>query len=208
MLELRDLACLRGDRLLFAGLDAAIGAGSLVRVTGPNGIGKTSLLRMVCGMVTPEAGEVRWRGAPIATVREDYHRRLLYLGHAAALNDLLTPLENLRFACRAGGDAVRDADCEAALERIGLAAQLDLPCRVLSQGQRRRVGLARLFLSTHRPLWVLDEPFNALDVAAVADLAAAIDAHCTAGGRVLVTTHQDIAFATPVDVLDLTAVAC
>lgn len=208
MLETRSLACLRGDRLLFRGLDFSLAPGEMVRVLGPNGVGKTSLLRMLCGLVAPEAGDVRWVGTPVRREREDFHRALLYIGHAAALNDLLTPLENLRFAVRAGGDAADSGDCVAALERIGLGAQLELPCRVLSQGQRRRVGLARLFLAARRPLWILDEPFNALDVAAVADLAATLDAHCAGGGMVLLTTHQDVPFATPLRRLDLREVAC
>ncbi len=208
MLETRSLACLRGDRLLFRGLDFSLAPGEMVRVLGPNGMGKTSLLRMLCGLVAPEAGEVLWGGTPVQREREDFHRALLYLGHAAALNDLLSPLENLRFAVRSAGDAVETAACDAALERIGLAAQRDLPSRVLSQGQRRRVGLARLFLSAARPLWVLDEPFNALDIDAVAGLAATLDAHCAQGGMVLLTTHQDVAFSTPLRHLDLRAVAC
>ncbi|MBL8448100.1 MAG: cytochrome c biogenesis heme-transporting ATPase CcmA [Zoogloeaceae bacterium] len=208
MLETRSLACLRGDRLLFRGLDLSLRPGEMVRILGPNGVGKTSLLRMLCGLVAPEAGEVLWRGTPVRREREDFHRALLYLGHSAALNDLLSPVENLRFAVRAGGDEAGKESCDAALERIGLAAQRDLPCRVLSQGQRRRVGLARLFLAAGRPLWVLDEPFNALDVGAVADLAVTLDAHCARGGMVLLTTHQDIAFATPLRHLDLGALAC
>jgi heme exporter protein A len=208
MLEIRDLACLRGDRLLFRKLGFSVAPGELVRIQGPNGIGKTSLLRILCGLVHPEAGEVLWQGVPIRRAREEHHRELLYIGHAAALNDLLTPLENLVFAVASSTDTVSEQDCLGALERIGLGAQLDLPCRVLSQGQRRRVGLARLFLAGARKLWILDEPFNALDVAAVADLAATLDAHCAAGGMVLLTTHQQVAFGRPLRVLDLAEAAC
>lgn len=208
MLEIEELACLRGDRLLFRGLSATLRGGELVRVLGPNGVGKTSLLRIACGLLAPEAGEVRWLGKSIQRDREHHHRDLLYIGHAAALNDLLSPLENLRFATAAGGDPVSTEACVAALERIGLGRQLDLPCRVLSQGQRRRVGLARLFLAGGRRLWVLDEPFNALDVGAVTDLAATLDAHARGGGIVLLTTHQDVAFVTSLRVLDLKEVAC
>lgn len=208
MLEIEDLACLKGDRLLFRGLALRLVPGELLRVAGPNGVGKTSLLRLVTGLALAEAGEVRWKGVPIARDREAFHRELLYLGHAPALNDLLTPLENLRFACAAAGDRVEEKACVQALERIGLANQLDLPARVLSQGQRRRVGLARLFLSSQRTMWVLDEPFTALDVAAVADLAQQLSAHCAAGGLVMLTTHQEAPFAVPPRVLDVGAHAC
>ncbi|WP_345793444.1 cytochrome c biogenesis heme-transporting ATPase CcmA [Thauera sp. JM12B12] len=208
MLEVRQLACLKGDRLLFRDLAFRLPAGELLRVAGPNGVGKTSLLRLVTGLAMPEAGEVQWRGHSIRREREAFHGELLYLGHAAALNDLLTPLENLRFACSAAGDEVDAQRCVDALVRIGLANQLDLPARVLSQGQRRRVGLARLFLSANRPLWVLDEPFTALDVHAVADLAATLSDHCDAGGMVMLTTHQDAPFRRPPAVLDVGAFAC
>lgn len=208
MLEVHDLACLKGDRLLFRGLALHLGAGGLLRVAGPNGVGKTSLLRLVTGLALQEAGEVRWKGVGVGRDREAFHRDLLYLGHAPALNDLLTPLENLRFACSAAGDDVDEEVCMQALVRIGLADQLDLPARVLSQGQRRRVGLARLFLSARRPLWVLDEPFTALDVAAVADLATTLSDHCAAGGMVMLTTHQDAPFAMPPQVLDVGRYAC
>mgnify|MGYP001216257358 FL=1 len=208
MLEATELACLKGDRLLFRGLDLVLDAGGMLRVAGPNGVGKTSLLRILCGLALPEHGQVRWRGADIRREREAFHSALLYLGHAPALNDLLTPLENLRFALRAGGEAADDARCVEALGRIGLGAQIDLPARVLSQGQRRRVGLARLFVSAARPLWVLDEPFTALDTAAVADLAATLEAHCEAGGTVILTTHQDAPFRRAPQVLDLAEVAC
>ena len=208
MLEVEDLACLKGDRLLFRDLALRLQAGELLRVAGANGVGKTSLLRLVTGLALPEAGDIRWSARCIRREREAFHRELLYLGHAPAINDLLSPLENLRFACAAAGDELSAAACVQALERIGLADQLDLPARVLSQGQRRRVGLARLFLSARRKLWVLDEPFTALDVHAVADLAATLSDHCTAGGMVMLTTHQDAPFARPPEVLDVGAFAC
>lgn len=208
MLEAENLACLKGDRLLFRGLALRLEAGGLLRIAGPNGVGKTSLLRLACGLALPEAGELRWLGRPIRSVRDAYHRTLLYLGHAAALNDLLTPLENLRFACAAAGDDADEEACMQALVRIGLADQLDLPARVLSQGQRRRVGLARLFLATRRVLWILDEPFTALDVAAVAELAQTLSDHCAGGGMVMLTTHQDAPFTTAPTVLDVGAYAC
>ncbi len=208
MLEAHDLACLKGDRLLFRGLTMRLEAGEMLRVAGPNGFGKTSLLRILCGLSTPEYGEVHWHGKPIHREREEFHRALLYAGHLPALNDLLTPLENLRFACTAAGDDVDRLACIEALERIGLAHQIDLPARVLSQGQRRRVGLARLFLGSARPFWVLDEPFTALDVAAVADLADTLTAHCDGGGAVILTTHQTAPFARQPAELDLARVAC
>ncbi|MDY0045941.1 MAG: cytochrome c biogenesis heme-transporting ATPase CcmA [Thauera propionica] len=208
MLEVEDLACLKGDRLLFRDLALRLQAGELVRIAGPNGVGKTSLLRLVTGLALPEAGEIRWRGESIRREREAFHRELLYLGHAPAINDLLSPLENLRFACAAAGDDVDAETCMQALVRIGLENQLDLPARVLSQGQRRRVSLARLFLSGQRALWVLDEPFTALDVKAVADLAQALSDHCAAGGMVMLTTHQDAPFALTPRVLDVGAYAC
>jgi heme exporter protein A len=207
MLEVRNLACQRGDRVLFRRLDLDVREGELLRVLGANGVGKTSLLRLLCGLATPELGEIRWRDQGIRHEREVFNAALLYLGHAPALNDLLTPLENLHFACAAAGDVASEADCQAALTRIGLARQLDLPARVLSQGQRRRVGLARLFLARQRSLWVLDEPFTALDVTAVSELADVIGEHAAAGGMVIFTSHQDAAFSTPVRSLDISGYA-
>ena len=208
MLEVTELACLRGDRLLFADVNLTVSPGELVRIGGPNGVGKTSLLRLLCGLSMPEHGHVSWKGERIDRARDAFHRDMLYLGHSAALNDLLTPIENLRFAAATHGRSADEAACDAALERIGLTLQRDLPAKVLSQGQRRRVGLSRLYLSEDVPLWVLDEPFVALDVDAVRDLAEWLDAHCARGGMVVMTTHQDVPFKTPLRVFDLAEAAC
>ena len=205
MFEINDLACLRGDRLLFRHLNLSVQAGELWRVAGTNGIGKTSLLRLLCGLTVPAAGVIRWLSQPIE--REVFDAALLYQGHAPALNDLLTPVENLRFACAIAGQDISVDVCTAALTRIGLARQLILPCKLLSQGQRRRVGLARLFLAAHKPLWILDEPFTALDAAASAQIAEAIDTHCAAGGAAIFTSHQDVVFAREIKVLDMEGLA-
>lgn len=207
MFEAKQLACLRGDRLLFRRLDLSVRSGELWRIVGANGAGKTSLMRQLCGLRHLDNGTLHWQGTPVAADRDAFCAGLLYLGHALALNDLLTPLENLRFAVQAAGDACRPEDCAEALRRMGLSRALNLPCKVLSQGQRRRVGLARLHLAAHRPLWLLDEPFTALDVAAVEELAALLDAHCAAGGAVVLTSHQDVAFKTPLLRIDVEAFA-
>ena len=192
MLEAENLACLKGDRLLFRGLALRLEAGGLLRIAGPNGVGKTSLLRLACGLALPEAGELRWQGRPIRSVREAYHRALLYLGHAAALNDLLTPLENLRFGLVQQGILADEAALFEALACFGLQGREELPVRSLSQGQRRRVALARLALGEAQTLWILDEPLTALDVSAVELVRARIAEHLGRGGVVVLTSHQDV----------------
>jgi heme exporter protein A len=193
MLELDDLACERGGRALFAGLCASVGAGSALRVEGANGAGKTSLLRMVCGLSAPARGEVRWQGEPIGRLREEYAGQLVYLGHAAALKDDLSATENLQAACCLAGMRVPTTELALALAASGLQGREHLPVRVLSQGQRRRVALARLALPAPPPLWVLDEPFNALDNAAVAWLLNLLEAHLRGGGLLVLTSHQPVA---------------
>ena len=195
MLEIADLACSRGGYPLFRGLHAQVGQGEVLRVQGPNGAGKTSLLRLICGLSMPLEGEVRWQGQPIAALRENYGRQLIYLGHAAALKDDLSACENLRTACLLGGIAVSADAVMQALAASGLQGREHLPARVLSQGQRRRAALARLVLariipSDGQPLWVLDEPFNALDAAGTAWLLGLIRAHLQGGGIVVLTSHQ------------------
>lgn len=192
-MQLNDLACDRGSRRLFAGLSLRVNAGELLRVRGANGAGKTSLLRMVCGLLLPTQGQVLWRGLPLASQREEFGRDLVYLGHAAALKDELSPLENLLDSCALGGHAPGVPAALAALQGAGLRGHERTVARRLSQGQRRRSALARLALSQSAPLWVLDEPFNALDTAATTWLTGQIEAHLANAGIVVLTSHQDIA---------------
>lgn len=192
LLELRDLRCVRAGRVLFSHLDGRLAAGQLLRVRGANGAGKTSLLRMLCGLLAPAQGQVRWRGERIADWGSDYGRELVFLGHAAALKDDLTAIENLQLACVLGGRAVTPAQLRAALVEAGVPDRLRVPARQLSQGQRRRVALARLLLSAAAPLWVLDEPFNALDAEATDWLCDVLAAHLERGGLVVLTSHQEL----------------
>lgn len=194
LLSAHDLACTRGDRLLFKAMHFNLGAGELLLVQGGNGQGKTSLLRLLTGLSRPEHGEVRWRGIPIARCGETYHREMAYLGHANGIKDELNPLENLRFADGLQGRAF-DADRgERTLGDLGLTRCLDLPCRVLSFGQRRRVALAALLLAG-ATLWILDEPLTGLDVHAVAQMEGLLRDHLAAGGMVVATTHQALNLA-------------
>ncbi|MCK7579054.1 MAG: cytochrome c biogenesis heme-transporting ATPase CcmA [Chromatiales bacterium] len=191
MLEIADLECRRGDRRLFSGLNLTLEPGTLLHVRGRNGSGKTTLLRTLCGLFTPDAGEVRWRGESIRALAEDYRRELLYFGHLNGIKSDLTGIENLSIAARLDGDPVGIDDVWQALERIGLRGFEDLPTRMLSQGQKKRVALARLILSRAK-LWVLDEPFTALDVEAVALLQGLIAEHVAGGGLAVLTTHQEV----------------
>lgn len=191
MLKAIELTCERGGRALFRDLSFELRGGELLRVAGENGSGKTSLLRILCGLLAPAAGEVRWREEPIQSLREDYAKELVYLGHAPAVKDELTPAENLQITCRLAGLAVSTKDIQAALARFGLSGN-DVPTKKLSQGQRRRAALARLALSESVPLWLLDEPFSALDAAAARFTEAVIAQHVARGGAAIYTTHQEV----------------
>ncbi len=195
MLEVINLTCTRGERTLFRNVSFKLDVGGLLHVAGTNGSGKTSLLRILCGLGAADAGEVRWRGEPIHSVREAYWREGVYLGHANALKDDLSAIENLLMACTLAGRPASDGDAREAIHAFGLAACSHLPVRALSQGQKRRSALARLALSTQARLWILDEPFSALDVAAVAHLEKLIVAYLDGGGSVIFTTHQDAAIS-------------
>src|SRR4029450_12808559 len=155
MLEAVDLRCERGERLLFSALSFGVERGTLLRVAGPNGTGKTSLLRIMCGLLEPTAGQVRWNGENIRRLREEYWKDLAYIGHLNGVKDDLTVRENLRIAIRVAGRDANDAQAAGALEAVGLAGFEDTLARFLSQGQRRRVALARLYLSESAALWIL-----------------------------------------------------
>lgn len=188
-LAARGLACRRGTRLLFEDVDLALRPGELVWLRGCNGRGKTSLLRLVAGIATPEAGEVLLDGTPIAANGER-SRRVVYLGHQHALKDDLTSAEALEFLLRIHGRRSDRSSVDAALEHWGMLAQANTWVRRLSQGQRRRVALARLVGEQDASLWLLDEPFDALDADGVQRLNTLLLQHLQRGGAVLLTSHQ------------------
>ncbi|MBI5918653.1 MAG: cytochrome c biogenesis heme-transporting ATPase CcmA [Nitrosomonadales bacterium] len=192
MLEVSNLACSRGDHPLFSGLSFSLGAGELLQVQGENGKGKTSLLRTLCGFMQPVAGEIRWRGENVEELDEDYYAELLYLGHHNAIKDELNALENLQVSAGLAGGELSEKEALVALRRMGLKGRELLPVKVLSQGQRRRVALARMLVS-QAPLWVLDEPLTALDVGAVGLIQELLGEHLARDGMVIFTTHQPLA---------------
>ena len=196
VLTLDSVTCTRGARRLFSGITQVIAPGELLRVQGPNGAGKTSLLRMLCGLLSPTEGRVLWRGEKLSAQRESFGRDLVYLGHAAALKDELSPLENLLDACALGGHPTDAAAALTALRAAGLRGHERTAARRLSQGQRRRSALARLALCQAAPLWVLDEPFNALDAVATGWLSGLIESHLQRAGTVVLTSHQEVALST------------
>ncbi|MEQ1584183.1 MAG: cytochrome c biogenesis heme-transporting ATPase CcmA [Candidatus Nitrotoga sp.] len=194
MLEISNLACSRGDHLLFSGLNFSLSAGDLLQVQGANGSGKTSLLRTLCGFMMPATGEIRWCGQNIRELGDAFYAEMVYLGHLNAIKDELNALENLRISAGLAGCKVNDKQVIAALRRLGLRGRETLPVKVLSQGQRRRVALARLLLS-NAPLWILDEPLTALDVGAVGLMQELIGEHLLNNGMVIYTTHQPLEVA-------------
>lgn len=192
MLEGIDLACVRGNRALFSGLSVTVSSGLLLAIVGENGSGKSSLLRMLCGLFPRERGVIQWNGTDIDQLKDDYTRNLTYLGHLNGIKDDLTPVENLQLSAQLVGDDQSAASARGALQAVGLGKHAQsLPTRVLSQGQKRRVALARLWLS-RRPLWILDEPFAALDEGGITLLTQQFKRHLDGGGMAVVATHQEI----------------
>jgi heme exporter protein A len=191
-LQADRLTCVRGDLQLFADLSFDIHPGDALWVTGTNGSGKTSLLRMLCGLSVPVEGEVRWDGRNIRSLRDEFCSKLIYIGHASGVKDDLLAWENLVVSTTLAGAPVSEDEAHRALQQFGLGRAADLPTRALSQGQRKRVALARLSLGMDMPLWILDEPFTALDKSAVTALCGTISKHLAGGGMVIYTTHQEI----------------
>lgn len=190
-LEAMALACERDGRQLFEGLSLSVRGGDMLKISGPNGAGKTSLLRLLSGLMAPTAGQVRFNGQPLPDAARVLAARLLWLGHAPALKPSLTPQENLAWLCALNVPA-GVAAIDAALAQVGLRGYEDQPCQRLSAGQLRRVALARLYLEP-APLWLLDEPFTALDAASMAALEGRLAEHCEEGGAVVFTSHHELA---------------
>jgi len=201
MLEARALTCVRGERQLFSGLNLAISLGECLHVRGENGVGKTSLLRLLTGLSQPESGDVLWSGLSISKEPSTYHRELLFLGHRDALKEDLTALENLQLYATLDDVQLPVDKALGALWRFGLRGREYLPVNCLSAGQKRRVLMARM-LTRQAKLWILDEPFNALDTHAVQALQGLIAEHIEQGGLVVLTSHQAVSLPR-VKVLDL-----
>jgi heme exporter protein A len=190
-LEALALTCVRGEKQLFADLSFEVNPGECLHVRGENGVGKTSLLRLLTGLSKPESGDVLWNQQSISSEPKTFHRDLLFLGHRDALKEELTALENLKMYAAIDDVVLSDENGMLALRRFGLRGREHLPVHCLSAGQKRRVLMARMATRQAR-LWVLDEPFNALDIHAVAELETLIADHLLLGGMVVLTSHQSM----------------
>lgn len=203
LLEAVNLFCERDERVLFDDLSFSVTSGQLVQIEGANGSGKTTLLRILCGLCGAYEGELRWQGEPLthSHARDALLGALLYLGHQPGVKAQLTPEENLSWYAALYPGLLVD-QIPQALDRVGLAGFEDVPCHMLSAGQNRRVGLARLYMNT-LPLWILDEPFTAIDKAGVAAQERWLAQHVAAGGSVVLTTHHDLSQCGPVTKINL-----
>jgi heme exporter protein A len=188
LLEARDINAWRGDRHILRDVSFSLRSGEFLRVTGPNGVGKTTLLRVVCGLLPPESGKLEWRGTRVVSTNDEYHADMAYLGHLNALKPDLTARENLRFLAGLR-QSFTDSDIDTALDRVGILSRGDLPSRSLSAGQKRRLALARLLLS-EAVLWILDEPVTNLDSAGVVLVEELVREHVGRGGLALAAAHQ------------------
>ena len=189
-LEVKDLFCERDERVLFSNFSLQVNAAEVVQIIGQNGSGKTTLLRILCGLSDAYTGEIFWQGKALDEMRNEYYQAMLYVGHLAGVKGSLTPEENLRWMIQLDKSLNKCSIMES-LKQVGLYGFEDVPCHSLSAGQQRRVGLARLYLS-NAPLWILDEPFTALDKKGVREKEALIAAHVHDGGSVILTTHHDL----------------
>ena len=195
-LTVDKLVGIRGDRLLFEKLNFNLSNGTVLYLQGENGSGKTTLLRTICGLSKPYEGNINWCGENINSLAEEYSKHVLYIGHLAGIKEDLTALENLQFSLALSGADISKNNATEVLKMLGLANGLNLPTRMLSQGQKRRVALARLWLQ-ELPLWILDEPFTALDASATSLLKQKIEAFANDGGIVVMTTHQEVVMSVP-----------
>ncbi len=186
-----NLSCARGDKRLFSGVSFSLQPGQWLHLEGNNGVGKTSLLRLVCGLSALEEGEITWNNQAVSKDPQTFRANLAYLGHQLSLKDDLSPLENLQIDAAIVGRQLTASDAKQALAQMGLRGRENLPVRVLSQGQKRRTALARLLVSSAK-LWILDEPFVALDTMAQNALSEVINAHLAKQGMVLLTSHQAV----------------
>ncbi|MEM5549674.1 cytochrome c biogenesis heme-transporting ATPase CcmA [Pseudoalteromonas neustonica] len=190
MLHIKSVTCIKQERCLFEDLNFSLKSGQIMQLAGPNGAGKTSLLRIIAGFSVPDEGDVLWQGKSIIKNYDEFARELLFIGHKTGVNSQLTALENVQFWLQIQG--YNDTqDLYVLLAKIGLVGLEDVPVRMLSAGQQRRVALLRLWLNSAK-LWVLDEPFTALDKAGVAFLQQRFITHLEQGGAILLTTHQDL----------------
>lgn len=204
-LSFAKLGCTKGGRQLFSNVDCELQAGQWLYVTGANGVGKTSLLRMVCGLATVDEGNILWNATPIQKQAEAYRQDLCYLGHLNALQESMTVDENLCFTSALGGLAPNTLQRQKVLAGFGLRGRGQQLVRHLSQGQKRRVALSRLALSPAR-LWVLDEPYVAMDEAGIQMLADLIAEHLNQGGLAVLTSHQRVPIGNlPAQLLELRA---
>lgn len=190
LLEAKQLTSIRGERTLFSGLSLTVPAGQLWQIEGPNGAGKSSFLRILAGLLPPQAGTVSFNGVAITSNLEQYYQHLLFIGHKAGIKPELTAIENLEFYAAVQGLPLQEPPYEI-LAQLGLVGLEDVPAQRLSAGQQRRIALARLWLS-QAPLWILDEPFTALDVDGIALLHERFAAHLQAGGAIILTSHQEL----------------